>query len=671
VSGLHSTTRSARALACACSLLALAAGTARGAAEPHPRVGRLPGFPAIRGVVPVLGSSAALSAHEQLVNEAFAAAVARSAKGRGRAAEPNKELVAPCEGEGLFMATHDACYRGGPVLRDPTVHLIFWQGPVEAGVSSEPNVKLLPVGYVEKVTRYFEDVVHDNGAQTNVFAVDRQYFDRNAKGEAVPGEYALSFDKSTDVTVDNAHFPKHAIGGCTDESENSKGPCLLDSDLRGEVEKIAGTSTKGLKDIYLLFTPPGVGGCLEAASGECAYRQYCAYHGDFGGDGHTPGNQTIYVDLPYLGEAPGCDSGVHPNEELSLQAEELGEDHGADAVIDTGSHEVNEAITDPLGSQCENGASECEPNAWTDVIGQEIADKCLPPESTVLGRYGEPLGELIPGRGASLYNQVIDGDHYWTQREWSNEAGLLEGGCVQRTIGASFTVSPNAEATVPVTLDGSPSGAPGDPAVYWVWNLGEGEQVGTASASFAHTFAQAGEHEVGLTAYDAYGNAEAIVETVNVGSAPTPPPPPLPQPPVAITVREPASPPGHLTAAQLAAKLGLPANGRKLSGGGSIAECPPACAVTLQLYARVTTVAHKHRTTKLVPIGTAHTAFGVKGTGALTLSLNAKGRALLHRSHAVPCRLLVIVEGQEGGTWQIVRSLMLTSAGSAARHARR
>ena len=101
-----------------------------------------------------------------------------------------------------------------------------------------------------------------------------------------------------------------------------------------------------------------------------------------------------------------------------------------------------------------------------------MGDKCLPPEVTLDGIYGEPLGEVSPGRETSLYNQLINGGRYWTQREWSNEAGIFEGGCVQRIIEANILLSRNAAATVPITFNGSASGAPGDPAVYWVWDFG-------------------------------------------------------------------------------------------------------------------------------------------------------------------------------------------------------
>jgi hypothetical protein len=615
------------------------------AVEPHPHVGSLPGFPRVRGVIPVLDSPATVSARERLVNGAFGAA-----RARGHALELGPRQAA-CPAR--FAFTQNVCYQGGPVLRKPVVHLIFWQGPLT------PNVQPFPARYVETIERYFEDVREASGLLGDVYAVDPQYGESEQPG-VLPGVNGSSFARATDAAVDPIRsFPNK----CTDNTTFSKGPCLLDADIQKEVTEVAGEVTRkwptgNLEDIFLVFTPPGVGSCAEFG---CAYQAYCAYHGDFGGEGvYPPGNQTVYANMPFAA-AGVCDPGVHPSEEI---------DEGTDAAIGVASHELNEAITDPLGSQCKS-ETECEPVSWTDAIGQEIADKCLPPETTIAGQYGEPLGTTTFENG--LYNQLINGDRYWTQRVWSNEAGLHEGGCVQRAIGASFTVSPGAEATVPLALNGSPSGAPGDPATYWVWNFGEGEQVGTASASLSHTFAQAGEHEVGLIAYDAYGNAEATVEIVNVGPAPVPPAPP--PAPLTITVKEPASPPGHLTAAQLAAELGLPANGRRFAGGGSIAfghaECPPACAVTLGIYAKLTTVAHKHRTTKLVPIGTAHMILGAKGTGALSLSLNAKGRVMLHKILSMACKLVVTVEGQEGGAWQIVRSLTLTSGGSTARHARR
>jgi hypothetical protein len=549
--------------------------------------------------------------------------------------------------EEIVFETQDMCYRGGPVLRDPKIHLIFWQG--KPGASGEEQVKNFPSGYEVTVTHYFEDVAHDSNSQTNVFAVEPQYGEDTETG-FVPGEGALN--KEVEVIHDADTF---LPSKCTYKSPFAPGPCVLDKDLQEEIKKYAGSSPKGLGDIYVVLTPGGVGGCF--GEGQCAYQAYCAYHGDFGGNGVTPGQQTLYADLPFIGKVEVCDSGIHPNSTT---------DDGADAVIDDASHEINETISDPLGSQCPAGATkpeECEPNGWTDAIGQEVGDKCLPPETTLSGVYGSPLGEAVPASGvARSYNQVINSHFYWTQREWSNEAGLSEGTCVQRRIEVKFSISATRQATVPMTLDGSASGAPGDPSVYWVWNFGGGEQVGTASPTISHTFAQSGHHEVGLTAYDAFGSSEAGVGVFEVGAAPTPPaPPPAPAP---LVIREQIAA-GHVTVEQLAAKLGLPTNGKKLSGNGPFsfgrAECPPACGLTLQLFAKTTTTSHKHRTTNLVLVGSESFLLSAKGARVLSLSLTPKGKQLLHKLHKLACKLVVSVEGQEGGSWQIVRTLTIKS----------
>ncbi|HWY89191.1 MAG TPA: PKD domain-containing protein [Solirubrobacteraceae bacterium] len=619
------------------AVMAIGAG-ACSALEPRPQIGALPGFPRERGVVPVLGSPAASSLREQQVKNAF-----KAARGAAQTLDPHPEGACSAE----FQLTQNVCYHGGPVLRKPTVHLIFWLGPNTAGVPSTPNVSELPALYRSTIERYFSDVAHDSGGSSDVYAVDPQYFD--TQGSGVNG----SVFEAANSQIDSKPFPARTEKECPGFAATvAEGPCVLDSDIQKEVESEAKTSTAGLGNIYFVFTPKGVSSC---ASFGCSYSAYCAYHSDFGGDGLTPGPQTVYANMPFA--APGvCDVGAHPNEPT---------DEGTDAAIDVASHEFNEAVTDPIGSQCKSLAKgECEPLSWTDAIGQEIGDKCLPPETTLAGTYGSPLVENL---GASSYNQEINGHRYLTQREWSNEAGLAEGGCVQRMIGSSFSVSAGAAATVPIAFDGAASGAPGDPAVYWVWNF-EGEQVGTPSATTSHTYAAPGTHEVGLSAYDAYGNSEARVESVSVGTAPVPPPPPPPSSPptpsAPLVVKEPAAPPAHFTLSQLAARLGLPANGRKLSGGGHIAlghgECPPACVVTLQLYAKVSTTTRGHRSTKLAPVGALRLTIAAKGTGTLSLSLNANGRAMLRKLHKLYCQLNVTVEGQEGGSWQIVRSLTLT-----------
>jgi hypothetical protein len=630
-------------LASLAAVLAVGVGTAW-AVEPHPQAGALPGFPRERGVVPVVGSSSAMSAHERQVNGAFGAA-----RTEGRTIEPNPG-GGGCPPE-PYAFTQDVCYHGGPVLRKPIVHLIFWLGPNVAGVPTTLHVKAFPSLYRSTIERYFTDVAHDKGRATDVYAVDPQYSDTQG-----PGVNESTFEASN-AEIDTKAFPSRTEKECPGfVASIAEGPCVLDADIQKEVESVAGTPNAGLGSIYFVFTAQGVSSC---AGFGCSYSAYCAYHGDFGGNGFTPGNQTIYANMPFA-VPKVCDSGVHPNE---------AEDEGTDAAIDVTSHEFNEAITDPIGSQCKSFAKgECEPFSWTDIIGQEIGDKCLPPETTIAGIYGEPLGKTTFESG--FYNQLIDGNPYWTQTEWSNEAGRFEGRCVQRMLPTSFTPPAEAKATVPATFDGSPSGEAGDPAVYWVWSFGDGMQVGTPEPTVSHTYAVSKTYEVTLTAFDRYGNSNTHTMTVAVGAAP-PPPPPSPPPtapePITltktITVLVPVEPTAY-SAAQIAGKLGLPANGATRSGLGTIAlghaECPPACTVGLRLYATVRATVHHRRVVKRVLIGSLTTAIAAKGTGTLALTLNGSGRKLLRKSRRLSTQLNVAVTGKEGGSWQILRTLTLT-----------
>ena len=155
--------------------------------------------------------------------------------------------------------------------------------------------------------------------------------------------------------------------------------------------------------------------------------------------------------------------------------------------------------------------------------------------------------------------------------------------------------------------------------------------------------------------------------------APAPPPGPVINPTSSVPVKEvkevkvPAAV-SHYSSAQIAALLGLPANGAKLSGLSPLAlgrqDCPPACKGSLRLYARV------GKGSKTALIGTAKFASTpLKFTGnvappvlqaRIVLDLNATGRRLLRGHRTLPCTLQVSVEGQEGGSWQISRSLKLT-----------
>jgi hypothetical protein len=206
------------------------------------------------------------------------------------------------------------------------------------------------------------------GATSNVYFSDTQYYD----GGGSIGN-ASSFGGSL---IDSNPIPN-------DCSDSYTSLCVSDAAMQAEIEKVVPSTWRTPNSMIFVFTGKGVGSCYSA--GTCAFSYYCAYHSNLS-DG------TPYANMPYAMTVPSaCDSGQHPN------------NNDADATINVASHEHNEAITDPYGT------------AWYDPRGYENGDKCA-------WTFGSPLG----GTRGSYYNQVINGGHYYLQREWSNQSS----GCV-------------------------------------------------------------------------------------------------------------------------------------------------------------------------------------------------------------------------------------------------
>jgi hypothetical protein len=256
-------------------------------------------------------------------------------------------------------------YNGGPVMHTNKVYAIYW---FPAGSTYSANYRSL-------IDRYFADVSADNGKTSNVYYSDTQYGDGSGKIS-----YSSSFGGSV---VDTNAFP---ADGCADTSSLTT-RCLSDAQLQTEIQRVktANGWASNPSTMFFMFTPKGVGSC---AGTECAYTVYCAYHSWYG----SGSSVTLYANMPYADTDPSsCDAGDHPN----------GDD--ADATLNVTSHEHNEAITDEQG------------DAWYDLTGNENGDKCAWDFGTALG-----------GATGARWNQVINGDHYWLQQEWSNASS----GCV-------------------------------------------------------------------------------------------------------------------------------------------------------------------------------------------------------------------------------------------------
>jgi hypothetical protein len=265
-------------------------------------------------------------------------------------------------------------YNSGPVLMTTSAGLtiapIYW-------APSGTNYAF-PSGFEDIVDGYIDNVAAASGSTSNVYSVDTEYSD-TAGGSKTSIAYRI---QSRPKIVDAGAFPSN---GCKPASGYTA--CITDKQLQTELQRLTNKLglTTDLEHFYPVFLPPGVE--TQDVDGSNSAGGYCAYHSAFG----SGSNQTVYADMPFNGSS-GCSAGQAPNGSID-----------ADTEIDTFSHELNEAITDPTKS------------GWFDNQGNEQGDMC--------GVYGAPLGSTNPSDpGHTEYNQVINGGKYYTQAEFSNVA---------------------------------------------------------------------------------------------------------------------------------------------------------------------------------------------------------------------------------------------------------
>ena len=71
-----------------------------------------------------------------------------------------------------------AAYHGGSVMRDVTIHTVFW-APAGYRFDGPPSPGVL--GYQALIQQFFTDVAHDSGTTANVFSLLDQYGDRSGR----------------------------------------------------------------------------------------------------------------------------------------------------------------------------------------------------------------------------------------------------------------------------------------------------------------------------------------------------------------------------------------------------------------------------------------------------------------------------------------------------------
>lgn len=349
-------------------------------------------------------------------------------------------------------------YNGGPVMPSNTDYMVLW---------SPGGLGAYPAGYVGGISKWFTDLAHDSGGNQNTDSVTAQYQDQTGAF----ARYATTFGG---VLVDTQPYP---AAQCPVNSPVVA--CLTDAQIQTELERFVGAIglTKDLSHEYFLMTPPHVENCFSndptAQFGGCSAGMvpsslafYCAYH-----ENTTIEPFMIYANDPFVPGNPGCDDGNHPNGFW-------------DGELSGGlSHEQNESVSDPIPN-----------DAWTIAVGRlqgfEVGDVCD-------GQNGTPLGT----HNGADFNQVINGDFYWYQEEWSN----IGRDCLQRlgSVGTGPTASLNVTNGGGLTLnfDASGSTAPSG-AVTFVWQFNDvnsAPAISTSSPVISHTFPSAGAFSIGLT----------------------------------------------------------------------------------------------------------------------------------------------------------------------------
>ena len=252
-------------------------------------------------------------------------------------------------------------YHGGPTVHTSISYAIFWLPSGSSFEQSPAN----NTAYMSLIDRFLSDT-----SGTSYYNILNQYPD-NISGTPL--------DKSIlgGSYLDTTPYPV----------DGTQANPLHDSDIQAEVTNAmkANNWAAGPDKIFHVFTGYGIESCFSANNSACTFNAYCAYHNFF-----TKGSQSIiYSNMPDFGifghcNVPGQSTPNH--------------DPYADPVVNILSHELFEAISDPLL------------NAWTDSFGSEIGDKCA-------WRFGT----VTPDGG----NVVLNGHKYLVQQEWSNYDGCV------------------------------------------------------------------------------------------------------------------------------------------------------------------------------------------------------------------------------------------------------
>lgn len=385
---------------------------------------------------------------------------------------------------------------------------LLMSGGSVMGSSSQPGaVSLTPVfwapsqasfgtGYVTASTKFVDDLAASSGSTASPFSVLTQY--TNGSGTHLAGKMT-----ATTPIADTQPFPADpgSKGGCSPDSgpiyndNTGYSSCVDDNDIMNEILRLARADSLStdFSHLYVIYLPKGTEDCYTqpiGASRDCTANNvdnsntYCAYHSSYNPAPTT--TPLLYAVIPYT--VWNSSTGVSCNGSSDSPNSFPAVDYVATAV----SHEIAEAITDPMG------------DAWHDRNGNEIGDLC----AYVFG----------PMQGAAGYRSdtVLNGTSYLIQEEFSNAGYKLNhaAGCqatwTPPTVALSTTGSlvHGQKVTFHPTIT-TPSGA----VLSRSWTL-DGLPAGSGT-TLAHKFT-AGTHTVTLTVTDTGTYSTTATLTVSI-----------------------------------------------------------------------------------------------------------------------------------------------------------
>ncbi len=416
--------------------------------------------------------------------------------------------VAPASMPGSVAATRHAVpsgdngnldYHGGAVMHSSAPYLIFWA----------PSGETIAAGTESLLARYFADAAADSGGSSNVYGVDRQFYDGGGFAD-----YRQTFSSSRAIS-DSQPYPANDTANCP---RIGNAYCLTDAQLQTEITRLI--AADGLPEdgsdptqlpqnapIYFVVLPTDVDLCVSST--ECASNTFCAYHSSLA----NGSDNVLFAAIPLL---PAAVDAKACQQDGNSQLQSPNGNSVGDVALKYLSHEHSETITDPvMGSQGGGGW-------WDSRSGQEDGDECNfygPTADPPSGKNPNAFTPTLGGSAASgdLYNQLISSHPYYIQSEWSNG----DEGCELRpsagNIAAGFTDHPDPGDAV--SLDpGDSSSSSGYSSVTWSFGDGSSSFAAGAPTPVSHTYPAPGSYDVSLTLVDPMGNVSTTTLTVTASS---------------------------------------------------------------------------------------------------------------------------------------------------------